>query len=84
MKNLNKLIVSAFLATLLMGSQAALADDEAQEVIPAPSSHMTTPHEHELGNNEDDDDLAKDKTASKAAPNKDDHHDKKSMDDTNQ
>ena len=82
MKNLNKLIVSAFLTSLLMGSQAALAEHEEQELIPAPSSHMITPHEHKIGNNENGDDLAKNKT--ETAPNTDDHHEKESMDDTNQ
>jgi len=82
MKNLNKLIAATFLTAFFALGQTALAEDEKQEVIPPPSSHETMPHEHEIGNSENDGDVAKDKTP--VAPNKDEHHEKTSTDDTNQ
>ncbi len=82
MKNLNKLITSAFLTAFLMTSQSAMATDEKQEVIPPASSHTTTPHEHKVGNSENDSDLDTDDAT--VAKNEDNHHEKESMDDTNQ
>ena len=86
MKNLSNLgtktLAVITLSALLFATQSAMAVDEAEEVIPAASSHMTTPHEHKLGNAEDGTDPANDKTA--AASNEDDHHDVKSLDDTTQ
>ena len=83
MKNINKSIIWAMsLAGLLAISQSALAVDEAEEKIPAPSSHMTTPHEHKLGNAEDGTDPANDNI--EAASTKDGHHEIETADDTNQ
>ena len=81
MKNLNKLIASAFLTAFLMSATSAQASHESQEVIPPAINYIAEPHEHIIGNPENADDPTLEKL--KVAPNNDDHHEKKSMDDTN-
>ena len=85
MKKLSKLgtktLTVMTLSALLFATQSVMAVDEEQEVIPAASSHMSTPHEHKLGSAQDGTDPANDNVA--AASNEDDHHDVKTLDDTN-
>jgi len=81
-KSKSMTLLGATLVTLLFASQSAMAVDEEQEKIPAPNTHMTTPHEHKLGNAEDGTDPANDKEA--PAQTADGHHDKDTMDDTKQ
>ena len=86
MKNLTKPKTTSIFATalisLFMISQSAMALDEEQEKIPPPNSHMTSPHEHKLGNAEDGTDPANDKK--EAASTKDGHHEIETVDDTKQ